>query len=422
MTIEQLVARAGQLANSGHWDEAERTWLEVRRLNPQHPQALFSLGVHALQRGDGKGAHQLLTTARQHSPRDLRVLMTLCAACKQLGDSEGEREAIESALVVDPYFLPALLARAFWLERFDSRASAAAMYANALTVAPPPAQWPALLRKDLERARDFSAAYTGELDAFLAQALNQHIDSVPSSLANRWREAASILAGKTKPYHAVVNQLCVPRLPAIPFFEREQFPFLAALEAKTDVIRAELQAALAGARDEFVPYIQYAPGEPVNQWNELNHSLRWSTLQLMRSGQPLQANLDRCPETAKALAAMPLADIDGLCPNVMFSALAPHSRIPPHNGETNARAVAHLPLIVPEGCNYRVGFDWRQWHVGETLIFDDTIEHEAINDSDELRVVLIFDLWNPLLEPAERELVRKLAAATRSFAAAGGCQ
>ena len=209
----------------------------------------------------------------------------------------------------------------------------------------------------------------------------------------------------------------MPRLPAIPFFERAQFPFLAALETKTDVIRAELESALAAARDEFVPYIQYAPGQPVNQWRELNHSLRWSTLHLWRSGKPVEENLARCPETARALAALPLADIGGLCPNAMFSALAPKSHIPPHNGETNARVVAHLPLIVPEGCSYRVGFDWRAWRVGETLIFDDTIEHEARNDSDELRVVLIFDLWNPLLTPAERELVKTLAAATRAFAA-----
>ena len=104
----------------------------------------------------------------------------------------------------------------------------------------------------------------------------------------------------------------------------------------------------------------------------------------------------------------------------MFSALAPHSHIPPHNGETNARVVAHLPLIVPERCSYRVGFDWCQWHVGETLIFDDTIEHEARNDSDELRVVLIFDLWNPLLEPSERELVKALAGAARSFSGPAG--
>ena len=236
------------------------------------------------------------------------------------------------------------------------------------------------------------------------------------SLAARWREAASILAGKTKPYHAVVNQLCVPRLPAVPFFERELFPFLAELETKTAVIRAELEAALASARDRFVPYIQYAPGQPVNQWGELNHSLSWSTLHLWRNGKPVEENLARCPETARALAAMPLADIDGLCPNAMFSALAPKSHIPPHNGETNARVVAHLPLIVPEACSYRVGFDWRRWQVGETLIFDDTIEHEARNDSDELRVVLIFDLWNPLLIPTERELVRTMTAAARAFA------
>lgn len=417
--IEQLVEQANRLASSGRWDEAEQIWLEVRRRDPQHPRAFFSLGVHALKRGDGVAAHELLAAARKLAPTDLLVLMTLCAACHHLGLAEGEREAIESALTIDPYFLPALLAKSTWLERFGTRAAAAAMFANALKVAPPPAQWPAALRAQLEHARDFSTRYSEELDAFLARALAERLRALPPPLTARWREAASIVAGKTKPYHAVANQLCVPRLPAMPFFERAQFPFLAQLEAKTDVIRRELAAALESARGEFVPYIQYAAGEPVNQWAELNHSQRWSTLHLWRGGKPVQANLDRCPATAKALAALPLVDIDGLCPNAMFSALAPKSRIPPHNGETNARVVAHLPLIVPEGCSYRVGFDWRQWRVGETLIFDDTIEHEARNDSDELRVVLIFDLWNPLLAPQERELVHTLAASARAFAANG---
>lgn len=413
--IEQLVEQAGRLASSGRWDEAERVWLEIRRRDPQHPRALFSLGVHALKRGDGVAAHDLLTAARTLLPRDLLVLMTLCAACQHLGNAEGEREAIEAALAVDAYFLPALLAKGSWLERFGQRVGAAAMFANALNVAPAEAQWPPNLRAQLTHAREFASAHAEDLHASLVRSLGERIDSLPASLAARWHEAASILAGKTKPYHAVVNQLCVPRLPAIPFFERELFPFLAELEAKTGVIRAELEAALAANRDEFVPYIQYAPGQPVNQWAELNHSLRWSTLHLWRGGKPVEENLARCPQTARALAALPLANIDGLCPNAMFSALAPKAHIPPHNGETNARVVAHLPLIVPEKCSYRVGFDWRRWHVGETLIFDDTIEHEARNDSDELRVVLIFDLWNPLLTPAEREVVTALAAAARAF-------
>jgi aspartate beta-hydroxylase len=415
VNIEQLVEHAARLAGSGHWDEAERVWLEVRRRDPQHPRALFSLGVHALKRGDGAGAYALLTAARKLAPNDLLVLMTLCAACQHLGNAEGEREAIESALVIDPYFLPALLAKGRWLERFGTRTGAAAMYTNALRAAPPPSQWPTALRSELDHAREVVEAHTAALDGHLKRELGPMLEDLPADTAARWVEAAAIVAGKTKPFTSQSNQLHVPRLPAIPFYDRALFPFLAELEAKTDVIRGELENALAAARDEFVPYIQYAPGEPVNQWQELNHSLRWSTLHLMRSGKRVEDNVARCPETARALAKVPLADIDGLCPNVMFSALAPKSRIPPHNGETNARVIAHLPLIVPEGCSYRVGYDWRRWQVGETLIFDDTIEHEARNDSDELRVVLIFDLWNPLLAPDERELVRTLAATTRAF-------
>jgi aspartyl/asparaginyl beta-hydroxylase (cupin superfamily) len=417
-TIEQLVEQAGRLASSGRWDEAERVWLDVRRRDPQHPRALFSLGVHALKRGDGTGAHALLTAARKLVPNDLLVLMTLCAACQHLGDAAGEREAIEAALVVDAYFLPALLAKARWLERFGTRASAGVAFANALKVAPRERDWPAALRADLEHARDVVAAHASALDAHIGRQLEPLLAGLPAPVAARWREAQAIVAGKSQPYTSQSNQLHVPRLPATPFFDRALFPFLDSIEAKTDVIRAELEAALEAARDRFVPYIQYEPGQPVNQWQELNHSLRWSTLHLWRSGKAVEDNLARCPETARALAALPLADLGELCPNAMFSALAPKSRIPPHNGETNARVIAHLPLIVPEGCSYRVGFDWTEWRVGETLIFDDTIEHEARNDSDELRVVLIFDLWNPLLEPAERELVRQLAKAARTFDAA----
>jgi len=416
-SIDQLVERAGHLASTGQWDQAEQVWLEIRQRDPRHPRALFSLGVHALQRGDGAAAYDLLTAARKLVPNDLLLLMTLSAACQHLGNAETEREAIEAALAVDPYYLPALLAKAHWLERFGTRAAAAAMFTNALKVAPPESHWAANQRPQLEHAREFAAGYAAEYDEFLVRELGEKWSRLPKPLAERWREAASILARKTQPYHAVVNQLCVPRLPAIPFFDRAEFPFLAALEAKTDVIRRELTRALDSAGDEFVPYIQYQAGQPVNQWRELNHSKRWSTLHLLRSGKPVQANLDRCPETAKALAALPLADIDGLCPNAMFSALAPKSRIPPHNGETNARVVAHLPLIVPDGCWYRVGFEERSWRVGETLIFDDTIEHEARNDSDELRVVLIFDLWNPQLRLEERELVKAMTQRARAFGA-----
>lgn len=413
--VEQLVRTAGQLANAGRWDEAERVWLEVRKLQPNHPQALFSLGVHAMQRGELDAAIELLRAARAVAPADPVVLMTMVNAYRQRGDRDAEREVIESVLALDAYFLPGLLARASWLERYGRPSVAAAMYRNALKVAPPPSLWPPQLKPQLEHAREIVERHSKALSEHLETKLAAARAALEPSVASRWQEAAAIASWRSKPYVSESNQLLVPRLPAIPFFDRSHFPWIETLEARTDAIRAELLAALQTQRERFNPYIAYGKGDPVNQWRELNHSLRWSALQLWRGGKPVEENLKLCPQTAEALALVPKVEIEGLCPNAMFSALAPKTHIPPHNGETNARLVAHLPLIVPDGCWLRVGYEKREWKVGEVVVFDDTIEHEAMNDSDELRVVLIFDVWNPLLTPAEREMVRAMTSAIREF-------
>ena len=94
--------------------------------------------------------------------------------------------------------------------------------------------------------------------------------------------------------------------------------------------------------------------------------------------------------------------------------------IPPHTGVTNTRLITHLGLIVPENCTFRVGNESRNWTRGKAWIFDDTIEHEARNASDELRVVLIFDVWNPYLSLAERDMVCALLAAQREYYQADG--
>ena len=119
----------------------------------------------------------------------------------------------------------------------------------------------------------------------------------------------------------------------------------------------------------------------------------------------------RCPQTAAVLAELPLADQPGFAPTALFSALAPHTRIPPHTGSTNARLLTHLPLILPGPAGFRVGNETRSWRMRNAWVFDDTIEHEAWNDADQTRVILIFDVWNPLLSDAERELISSLLTA-----------
>jgi aspartyl/asparaginyl beta-hydroxylase (cupin superfamily) len=53
--------------------------------------------------------------------------------------------------------------------------------------------------------------------------------------------------------------------------------------------------------------------------------------------------------------------------------------------------------------------------MGEAMVFDDTIEHEAWNDSDELRAVLIFDIWNPALTADERDFISRTLASIDGF-------
>ena len=172
-----------------------------------------------------------------------------------------------------------------------------------------------------------------------------------------------------------------------------------------------MQALLAMRDAARVPYIQYGEHQTLDQWRPLNHNPDWSSMHLLQNGQRHDTNADRCPETMAMLARLPQPTMPGTSPNAMFSLLAPHTAIPAHVGVCNARLVCHLPLDVPPGCWFRVGAETRLWHEGQAFVFDDTIEHEALNPTDHWRVVLIFDVWHPGLSAPERDCVAKAIAA-----------
>jgi aspartate beta-hydroxylase len=72
------------------------------------------------------------------------------------------------------------------------------------------------------------------------------------------------------------------------------------------------------------------------------------------------------------------------------------------------RLVSHLPLIVPEDCALVVGGEEHRWREGQVVVFDDTYEHEAWNRSDQIRIVLIADVWSPFVTEAERAALVQL--------------
>jgi aspartyl/asparaginyl beta-hydroxylase (cupin superfamily) len=223
------------------------------------------------------------------------------------------------------------------------------------------------------------------------------------------------LVGKRGMFAPQPTFMLFPRLPAIEFLDREDFPWLDAFDAATDEIRAEARAALAQALEDFVPYISKPAGSPVDQWQELNNSKRWSTFFLLKNGKRVEDHLARCPRTAALLEAAPLCAIPGHAPTAFFSVLAPKTRIPGHTGVTNTRFIVHLPLVVPPSCVFRVGAETRPWREGRAWVFDDTFEHEAWNGSDEPRIVLIFDVWNSFLTEAERDLVRVVTQGVQEY-------
>lgn len=194
-----------------------------------------------------------------------------------------------------------------------------------------------------------------------------------------------------------------PGLPRIEFYDPGAFSWAPAVEAATAAIREELIALLSKGTEEIRPFSPDDVGLPMGVNKALQDNRDWSVMTLCEQGWLTPDHIKRCPVTWQTLLEhAPVPRVAGWGPSVLFSLLKAGAHIGAHTGMYNSRLICHLPLIVPPGCRFRVGNEVREWEEGKLLIFDDTIEHEAWNDSNQDRVVLIFDIWRPELSEQER--------------------
>jgi aspartyl/asparaginyl beta-hydroxylase (cupin superfamily) len=400
----QLEDRAVRAMQSGRLQEAQQAWQQLLRLDPGHPRALDALGDQAFRRGDLALARDCYEKLVRVDGRDTQQWVNLAIIRQRLGDEGGEEEALRSALSVDPMDLLALLMRGQMLERRGRMHEAAQAYGAVAAVAPPMDRLHPELRPAVEKAIAYREDYGRRLADFLDARLEPALESHRGEDLRRFRDSIDIFLGRKRRFDSLPTVYHVPHLAPTEFFPRDRFPWLDAIEARWEAMRDEFLAVLREDQG-FAPYVAYPSDVPLNQWAELNQSPRWSAFHLIRMGRRVDENAARCPRTLEALQHAPQPVMPGRTPSAMFSLLRPRTRIPAHTGVTNARLVVHLPLVVPEGCGFRVGNDTREWVPGKAWVFDDTIEHEAWNDSDVLRTVLIFDIWHPDLSAAERELV-----------------
>lgn len=406
--IDTLSQQARAATAAGRQDDAARLWEQVLAAAPNDAQALMQLGQLAFFRKDVVTARTLLERAVKAAPNDPAAPFNLSFVLRAVADAAGEMSALTKALAIDPYFYPALLSKAMLLERMGKQRQAAKAYKDVLSVAPPDDQASPAIKTSLDHAREVVQENTNALDDYLERRLREARARHADENLDRFEQSKNAATGAAKIYMQQPSLLNFPAVPAIQFYDSDLLPWIKDLEAATGVIRDEFLAVHRARHEDIRPYIQRAPGDPLNQWAELNNSSRWSTFSLWEDGKRIDEHCARCPRTTALLETLPMARIENFSPAVVFSLLAPWTRIPPHTGSTNARLIAHLPLIVPGDCRFRVGNETRRWEEGKAWVFDDTIEHEAWNDTDQLRVILMLDIWNPYLTPAEQDLVGTL--------------
>jgi aspartate beta-hydroxylase len=354
----------------------------------------------SLARGDFAGAIRSLEALVAAASDDFPAWIKLASLRRRTGDATAALDAVNAALDARSNDFLALLLKASLHEQLADPDRAAEIYRAALFHAESAGTLPPSVSAQLDHARRFLQSHRSAIEARLP-ALD--LDALH---ARRSRQFVENVLERPTLYRQEPTHYRYPGLPDTAFFDEAHPELMARLRAAWPDIRRELEGLLAGHRGQQRPYVDFGPGQPVGQWADLNRSPKWNALHLIRYGDRDPVNAALCPTTIEAFAGPAQADVPGLSPNLMFSLLAPHTHIPPHHGVANFRAVLHLPLIVPPACRFRVGGETREWVEGEPWIFDDTIEHEAWNDSDELRVVLIGDVWRPELDAQDRAIIR----------------
>jgi len=177
------------------------------------------------------------------------------------------------------------------------------------------------------------------------------------------------------------------KVPDTPKIANEHFPFLKEFTDNWEIIQGEVKEVLK-YKDAIPGFHEISPDQ-----YRLSTEQNWKTFVLFGFGERLEKNASLAPKTADILEKVPNLQ------TAMFSILAPGYHIPAHKGVTKGILRSHLGLIIPkdfEKCRIRVEDTITAWKEGEIFVFDDTFEHEVWNDTEEERVILLYDFDRPM--------------------------
>lgn len=367
--------------------------------------SLIAQADAAMARGDVRRAASLLEVAAQRG-RDSTTLLRLATVRRSLKDLPGAVRAATAAVELSPRnFLMCLLLGSL-REAVGAVHGAQRAYRAACAHAPFDLSFQPAVGKQLEWAR----LQVEALDDWHRHVLEWIPEEAPERLnpqeERRLRGFRTNILENVDAGPATPPVFMVPGIKPKRYADPAAFRGIAELEQGVDAIRDEFLAITESHRDTLTARLSgLHSGEC-----DADRPGSWSMIPLIRNGEVVPDFASRCPRTMALASKLDLPKLSLISPSLYFSVLEPNSRIEPHTGITNARLIVHLPLIVPGECGFRVGGEMRRWETGKALIFDDMTMHEAWNDSDRIRVVLIADVWRPELSVAERAAVTDLMA------------
>jgi len=345
---------------------------------------------------------QLLREYIANNAQDTEQGYRLAVIEEQIGLTENATNGYLACINKDKNFMKAYLYGGYLFQQLGKMEQALALYS---------------FGNDLDARlsllhKSENLSYETRLRSYTANmALREHFTKL-HSLSVKNGEGSAKIANAIWPqtHKNVVNYLTthqqphlfyIPSLTAKPIHDSNSFDWCPLLEEGFNNLSDELSGLLALINDKGAPYLDDSYQD--KGFESLAGSKNWTALNLYKDGVANSNLLSLIPKTLQILQKLPLYKIDNNPFEVFFSLLKAGQHITPHFGQSNHSLTVHLPIIVPKGGYLTVAGEKISWQKGRVIIFDDSFVHEAINPSEEDRVVLIFSIWHPDLSVAEQQ-------------------
>jgi len=173
------------------------------------------------------------------------------------------------------------------------------------------------------------------------------------------------------------------------YFDPYYFDVAKELEANFPAVQAELKELLK-RYDDFAPFQSISPDQVY-----ISNDDKWRMFFFKAAGVNFKRNQKLAPVTMGILNKH--KDVI----SAYVSVLGPLKMLMPHEGPWSGILRMHLGVVVPgnKECVLVNGGEEYHWEEGKVVLFDDTYEHIAVNQTNEIRAVLFMDVMRPLPQP-----------------------